>query len=466
MESRIDVESSIIPQSKRYHLRELFLQNNFPSEIIYLIYAFLSPEDLSRVGNYFDIDCLLSNEGQRLWEAKFQKHFSIFNNGDLSLISNWYDKFKHTYAKNYGRLPGNRRLLWSLVIEEDAESLRKQTNLATRNPRIVHFSRDEFHKLIRLPSQECTTLVDLALYNKNQAVLDIFYMLVLSQNPDLSNPEALNYTFMYAILFHQRRPELQRLFDLHADPNGRWTPSEPNSHTPLACAAIAANVEGAQFLLENKANPHLLAAAASNHDEPPLFTCIRNKAIDVARAILQHDRTTINTACDGFTPLHLAAKFGRIDFLKLFLEFGLDINACPTTSGITALCAAASSRKEHAFLFLLEQGAAIPNNDLLDRVMIDFKDDDIKRRIINLYLNSLLDKILQPFSFNYRTRTFFSVSTPLIEAAYCFKKVINEEVRPETLDAHISLLAANPFAKAYEFYKKYYSKEDYKLEPS
>lgn len=59
---------------------------------------------------------------------------------------------------------------------------------------------------------------------------------------------------------------------------------------------------------------------------------------------------------DGWSPIHYAARWGKIAIIKALLERGADINIC-TTAKETALHKACRSNRKNVCIFLLRHGA-------------------------------------------------------------------------------------------------------------
>jgi len=62
-------------------------------------------------------------------------------------------------------------------------------------------------------------------------------------------------------------------------------------------------------------------------------------------------------ACDGYTPLHYAARNGDVTCVMMCLEHGFDVEAQTTAGHATALHKAASGGREGAIRALLSAGA-------------------------------------------------------------------------------------------------------------
>lgn len=71
-----------------------------------------------------------------------------------------------------------------------------------------------------------------------------------------------------------------------------------------------------------------------------------------------------NASDDGYTPMYVAARVGRIDVIKALVDFGADVNAL-NKDGFTPLHVAAQSGHLEVISALAEYGGDlhIPNND-------------------------------------------------------------------------------------------------------
>ena len=88
-------------------------------------------------------------------------------------------------------------------------------------------------------------------------------------------------------------------------------------------------------------------------DSASLFQAVQSGNSDQVKTILQSQPTLVNDSqADGFTPLHLAAKKGDGELIKVLLEHGADINAL-TPDGCTPMELAIKSGHEAAKWFSL-----------------------------------------------------------------------------------------------------------------
>ncbi|XP_056643272.1 putative ankyrin repeat protein RF_0381 [Diorhabda sublineata] len=93
-------------------------------------------------------------------------------------------------------------------------------------------------------------------------------------------------------------------------------------------------------------------------DDDTLFSLTRIGALNIFKARIERgDDLNRRTYCESHC-IHLAADYGRLDFLNYFQELEVDLNLTDKFNN-TALHRAISSREVEAALFLIEQGANI-----------------------------------------------------------------------------------------------------------
>ena len=119
----------------------------------------------------------------------------------------------------------------------------------------------------------------------------------------------------------------------------------PGGESPLMAAVYRGHREVAAALLDAGADVDVFAAAATGRID------------DLGRA-LKETGAVRAYAYDGWTPLHLAAFFGRIDAARLLLDAGADLHAVSRNSLTnTPLHAAAAGKHSDVALLLLARGA-------------------------------------------------------------------------------------------------------------
>ncbi len=132
-------------------------------------------------------------------------------------------------------------------------------------------------------------------------------------------------------------------------------PNEPDSDgsTPLAWAALRANADIANLLLQAGADPN----RANELGIGPLSLALTNGATPLVTQLLANGANPNLARENGETPLMTAARLGRPDLMKLLLVKGANVNARDKKYGQTALMWAAGNPA--AVSLLLEYGADI-----------------------------------------------------------------------------------------------------------
>jgi uncharacterized protein len=90
----------------------------------------------------------------------------------------------------------------------------------------------------------------------------------------------------------------------------------PDGFTPLHIAAFAHNAAAARRLLEQGADPNVVARASFAR-VTPLGTCAFAGANDVARLLLEHGGDPTIAEADGGTPLDVARANGNEELVEL-----------------------------------------------------------------------------------------------------------------------------------------------------
>ncbi len=103
---------------------------------------------------------------------------------------------------------------------------------------------------------------------------------------------------------------------------------------------------------------HVIAALVDAGAEVDVFVAAATGRTGDLRRVLNHHAAVNAWAYDGWTPLHLAAFFGRADAARMLLDAGADVHAVSRNSLTnTPLHAAAAGKHAEVALLLLEHGA-------------------------------------------------------------------------------------------------------------
>jgi ankyrin repeat protein len=121
----------------------------------------------------------------------------------------------------------------------------------------------------------------------------------------------------------------------------------PDGESPLMAAIYRGHHEIVNLLIAAGADVDIFVAAATGR-------------VDHLRRALTAPCSAGAFAYDGWTPLHLAAFFGRLDAARILLDAGADVHAV-SRNGLTntPLHAATAGKHSDVALLLLTRGASV-----------------------------------------------------------------------------------------------------------
>jgi len=100
---------------------------------------------------------------------------------------------------------------------------------------------------------------------------------------------------------------------------------------PLHGAAFNGHKEMAQILLQNGANPNLVADGGRR---TPLYAAVYENRLEVARLLIESGADANASDENGYTALHRAANNGHKEIVELLIENGADVNVSTQTRNI------------------------------------------------------------------------------------------------------------------------------------
>jgi ankyrin repeat protein len=129
--------------------------------------------------------------------------------------------------------------------------------------------------------------------------------------------------------------------------------------SPLVTAIAHGSVAMVQLLLTHGANPNHLSTSMGR---TALLVATRSNHIDIVQLLIAHGadltQSYIGPERDkGAAPLHIAAKFGYVHLVELFLKLGANPNTAKTVNGYTPLLFATQYHRHHIMYLLLLAGA-------------------------------------------------------------------------------------------------------------
>jgi len=120
---------------------------------------------------------------------------------------------------------------------------------------------------------------------------------------------------------------------------------DENGNSPLLISAYYGRTAMVRVILDQGVRPNLFEA------------CAAGLAGDVARLLKENPRLVAERSHDGWTPLHLAAFFGRLELVKLLLNAGASMMTISNNNEANLpINAAAAGRRNDVVRLLVERG--------------------------------------------------------------------------------------------------------------
>ncbi|XP_072224187.1 caskin-2-like isoform X2 [Leuresthes tenuis] len=217
-----------------------------------------------------------------------------------------------------------------------------------------------------------------------------------------------------------------------------------DGHIPLHLAAQYGHFEVSEMLLQHQSNPCLVNKAKKT---PLDLACEFGRAkvaqlllsSNMVVALLEGERKE-PTDSSYTTPLHLAARNGHKDVIRLLLKAGIDINK--TTKSGTALHEASLYGKTEVVRLLLDAGVDVNIRNTYNQTALDIVNQfttshaskDIKQLLRDatgiLQVRALKDywNLHDPTALNIRAGDVIMMSPPAVQSRECNKQVLEQHI--------------------------------------
>src|SRR3990167_4559299 len=350
MHSRIDSKSCSIKELDDPTLLELL--------------SFLSPEDIQSATTLNKQFYELAHDNL-LWHKKFELHFPhVFSQLDNTTNRSWHNEFHTTYKTEYAHLSEKERKLFSLVKENDVDSLKKILTFSdlkgmtiTNHALIYWASKKGYQAILDLFYQVAAMNYHIKDVDDNSSILFLITQLLLHQATAID-------LLIWATACNQSAKTINPLLsvDFRRD-------ASINGTTLLHIAAYYGHIDVVNILLSFKVNaflPYNVHDVLSDTGETPLCIAAREGHVEVVNALLAKGAKINAGYCysDGIiaTPLYIAAQEGHVEVVNALLANGAKINAGYCSSdGATETPLFIAAREGHVEVVnaLLAKGAKI-----------------------------------------------------------------------------------------------------------
>src|SRR3990167_377958 len=350
MHSRIDSKSCSIKELDDPTLLELL--------------SFLSPEDIQSATTLNKQFYELAHDNL-LWHKKFELHFPhVFSQLDNTTNRSWHNEFHTTYKTEYAHLSEKERKLFSLVKENDVDSLKKILTFSdlkgmtiTNHALIYWASKKGYQAILDLFYQVAAMNYHIKDVDDNSSILFLITQLLLHQATAID-------LLIWATACNQSAKTINPLLsvDFRRD-------ASINGTTLLHIAAYYGHIDVVNILLSFKVNaflPYNVHDVLSDTGETPLCIAVQEDYVEIVNVLLANGAKINAGYCysDGATatPLYIAAQEGHVEVVNAVLANGAKINAGYCSSdGATETPLFIAAREGHVEVVnaLLAKGAKI-----------------------------------------------------------------------------------------------------------
>ncbi len=277
----------------------------------------------------------MKKQAQIRWYNLYRLHFPDNSNDEFDAKIDYKKKLLNPDSLKY-QSPRAKTLV-RLVKENDLEEIKKQ-NL---EPKEIFSCRD-------LPNNNFKekNLLELAIQNRYQSLLDYFYLLVFQQK-NIPNEDLLY--LIHSMVISNQVEGIKELIRRKIEVN---VPLDDKGNRAFFIAAYNGYDKLAALLLKEEK----IDVNATFQGGTALFMAAENGRDEVVKCLLQVLGINVNAALpDGRTPLFIAAENGHDIVVKRLLQMPeINVNAAALADGRTPLLIATMKKRPKVVEALLE----------------------------------------------------------------------------------------------------------------
>lgn len=329
-------------------------------DTLFHLCLFLDPQDIESlllVCKFFNATLTTHKNTNPLWRAKFYRYFpDRFSQLQNDQPDNWHRAFVREYKERNRGMSLRTKWLVLWVKQGNIDALRDGGEVIVKNKKIKidPLTFDELSSI----KFDGDTLTSYIVLQKNQALMDYAYSLVLSSHRDILAAD-VNATLSKgtlrlihaACIFNQSKDTILALKESGAD----IEIESGNKMRPLHSAAYDGHVLVVKQLLELGANIH----AGNKNNCTALHLAARRGHLPVVELLLENDANVNAVPLNGDTPLMQAASYGHCSVVKVLLAKNANVHAARHDDNTTSLYLAAQEGHLSVVNALLEADAKV-----------------------------------------------------------------------------------------------------------
>lgn len=162
--------------------------------------------------------------------------------------------------------------------------------------------------------------------------------------------------------------------------------------TALIYSAYRGNEQIAKIILDRgiSINTAITSDNINDNGKTLLHIATEQGHVNVVKLFIKEYKANVNSISDGFiTPLHMAAKSGKCELLKVLLDFGADIERT-NCKNLSAFHFAVLTGHEEAVELLLNHGASINEKNIYDETGLSIAIEKSHTQVAKIIIRTLI----------------------------------------------------------------------------